>query len=75
MSAEEIADIHENHTVNKEHYRGLFAEPSVGVKFNCAGKRANVGLAYALDGVLDRTTDAYIRRNYPQFRLKFGVEF
>ena len=61
--------------VRKEHYRGLFAEPSVGVKFNCAGKRANVGLAYALDGVLDRTTDAYIRRNYPQFRLKFGVEF
>ena len=36
---------------------------------------ANVGLAYALDGVLDRTTDAYRRRNYPQFRLKFGVEF
>jgi hypothetical protein len=30
---------------------------------------------FALDGVLDRTTDAYIRRNYPQFRLKFGVEF
>ena len=41
MSAEEIADIHENHTVNKEHYRGLFAEPSVGVKFNCGGKRVN----------------------------------
>ena len=61
--------------VRKEHYRGFFAEPSVGVKFNCGGKRANVGLAYALDGVLDRTTDAYIRRDYPQFRLKFGVEF
>ena len=61
--------------VRKEHYRGFFAEPSVGMKFNCGGKRANVGLAYALDGVLDRTTDAYIRRDYPQFRLKFGVEF
>ena len=61
--------------VRKEHYRGFFAEPSVGVKFNCGGKRANVGLAYALDGVLDRTTDAYIRRDYPQFRLKFGIEF
>ena len=61
--------------VRKEHYRGLFAEPSVGVKFNCGSKRANVGLSYALDGVLDRTTDAYIRRDYPQFRLKFGVEF
>lgn len=61
--------------VRKEHYRGFFAEPSVGVKFNCGGKRANVGLAYALDGVLDRTTDAYIRRDYPQLRLKFGVEF
>ena len=61
--------------VCKEHYRGFFAEPSVGVKFNCGGKRANVGLAYALDGVLDRTTDAYIRRDYPQFRLKLGVEF
>ena len=61
--------------VCRTHYRGLFAEPSVGVKFNCGGKRANVGLAYALDGVLDRTTDAYIRRDYPQFRLKFGVEF
>lgn len=61
--------------VRKEHYRGFFAEPSVGVKFNCGGKRANVGLAYALDGVLDRTTDAYVRRDYPQFRLKFGVEF
>ena len=60
--------------VRKEHYRGVFAEPSVGVKFNCGGKRANVGLAYALDGVLDRTTDAYIRRDYPQIRLKFGVE-
>ena len=57
------------------HYRGLIVGPSVGVKFNCGGKRANVGLAYALDGVLDRTTDAYIRRDYPQFRLKFGVEF
>ena len=57
------------------HYRGFFAEPSVGVKFNCAGKRANLGLAYAFDGVLNRTTDAYRRRNYPQFRLKLGVEF
>ena len=61
--------------VRKEHYRGFFAEPSIGVKFNCGGKRANVGLAYAFDGVLDRTTDAYIRDNYPQFRIKFGVEF
>ena len=61
--------------VRKEHYRGFFAEPSVGVKFNCGGKRANLGLAYAFDGVLNRTTDAYRRRNYPQFRLKFGVEF
>lgn len=61
--------------VRKEHYRGFFAEPSVGVKFNCGGKRANLGLAYAFDGVLDRTTDAYIRDNYPQFRIKFGVEF
>ena len=61
--------------VRKEHYRGFFAEPSVGVKFNCGGKRANLGLAYAFDGVLNRTTDAYRRRNYPQFRLKLGVEF
>lgn len=61
--------------VHKEHYRGIFAEPSVGVKFNCGGKRAKVGLAYAVDGVLNRTTDAYRRRNYPQFRLKFGIEF
>ena len=72
MSEEELVSAP---MVRKEHYRGFFAEPSVGVKFNCGGKRANVGLAYALDGVLDRTTDAYIRRDYPQFRLKFGVEF
>ena len=49
--------------------------PAERLKFNCGGKRANVDHAYALDGVLDRTTDAYRRRNYPQFRLKFGVEF
>ena len=75
MSEEERNDVLENHIVNKEHYRGIFAEPSVGVKFNCGGKRANLGLAYAFDGVLNRTTDAYRRRNYPQFRLKLGVEF
>ena len=28
--------------------RGLFAEPSVGVRFNCGSKRANVGIAYAM---------------------------
>ena len=45
--------------------------PAERLKFNCGGKRANVDHAYALDGA----TDAYRRRNYPQFRLKFGVEF
>lgn len=55
--------------------RGLFAEPSVGVRFNCRSKRANVGIAYAIDGVLDRTTDAYRRRYPAQVRIKFGIEF
>ena len=57
------------------HYRGFFAEPSVGIRFNCGYKRANVGLAYAFDGELNRTTDAYRFRYYPQVRVKFGVEF
>ena len=57
------------------HYRGLFAEPSVGVRFNCGSKRANVGLAYTFDGELNRTTDAYRFSYYPQVRVKFGVEF
>ena len=57
------------------HYRGFFAEPSVGVRFNCGSKRANVGLAYAFDGELNRTTDAYRFSYYPQVRVKFGVEF
>ncbi len=30
---------------------------------------------YAYKDRYSRTTDAYIRRDYPQFRLKFGVEF
>ena len=55
--------------------RGLFAEPSVGARFNCGSKRANVGIAYAIDGVLDRTTDAYRRRYPAQVRIKFGIEF
>ena len=57
------------------HYRGFFAEPSVGVRFNCGSKRANVGIAYTFDGELDRTTDAYRFRYYPQVRVKFGIEF
>lgn len=57
------------------HYRGFFAEPSVGIRFNCGSKRANVGLAYTFDGELNRTTDAYRFRYYPQVRIKFGVEF
>ena len=57
------------------HYRGFFAEPSVGVRFNCGSKRANVGISYAFDGEIDRTTDAYRMRYFPQVRIKFGVEF
>ena len=57
------------------HYRGFFAEPSVGIRFNCGSKRANVGLAYTFDGELNRTTDAYLFRYYPQVRVKFGIEF
>ena len=57
------------------HYRGFFAEPSVGVRFNCGSKRANVGISYAIDGEIDRTTDAYRMRYFPQVRIKFGVEF
>ena len=71
MPEEEIA----GHGSGKYHYRGLFAEPSVGVRFNCGSKRANVGIAYALDGVLSRTTDAYIREYPAQVRIKFGIEF
>ena len=71
MPEEEIA----GHGSGKYHYRGLFAEPSVGVRFNCGSKRANVGIAYAIDGVLDRTTDAYRRRYPAQVRIKFGIEF
>ena len=57
------------------HYRGFFAEPSVGVRFNCGSKRANVGISYAFDGEIDRTTDAYRMCYFPQVRIKFGVEF
>lgn len=57
------------------HYRGFFAEPSVGVRFDCGSKRANVGISYAFDGEIDRTTDAYRMRYFPQVRIKFGVEF
>ena len=57
------------------HYRGFFAEPSVGVRFDCGSKRANVGISYAFDGEIDRTTDAYRMRHFPQVRIKFGVEF
>jgi hypothetical protein len=57
------------------HYMGLFAEPSVGVRFNCGSKRANVGLAYIFDGELNRTTDAHRFRYFPQVRVKFGIEF
>lgn len=57
------------------HYRGFFAEPSVGIRFDCGSKRANVGISYAFDGEIDRTTDAYLMRYFPQVRIKFGVEF
>ena len=57
------------------HYRGFFAEPSVGVRFNCGSKRANVGISYAFDGEIDRTTDAYRMRYFPQVRIKLCVEF
>ena len=57
------------------HYRGFFAEPSVGIRFNCGSKRANVGISYAFDGEIDRTTDAYLMRYFPQVRIKFGIEF
>ena len=57
------------------HYRGFFAEPSVGVRFNCGSKRANLGISYAFDGEIDRTTDAYRMRYFPQVRIKLGVEF
>ena len=57
------------------HYRGFFAEPSVGIRFNCGSKRANVGISYAIDGEINRTTDAYRMRYFPQVRIKFGVEF
>ncbi|MBQ8169353.1 MAG: hypothetical protein IJZ98_01270 [Bacteroidales bacterium] len=57
------------------HYRGFFAEPSVGVRFDCGSKRANLGISYAFDGEIDRTTDAYRMRYFPQVRIKFGVEF
>lgn len=57
------------------HYRGFFAEPSVGIRFDCGSKRANVGISYAFDGEIDRTTDAYRMRYFPQVRIKFGVEF
>ena len=57
------------------HYRGFFAEPSVGVRFNCGSKGANVGISYAFDGEIDRTTDAYRMRYFPQVRIKLGVEF
>ena len=46
-----------------------------GYRFNCGSKRANVGLAYTFDGELNRTTDAYRMRYFPQVRIKFGVEF
>ena len=57
------------------HYRGFFAEPSVGVRFNCGSKMANVGISYAFDSEIDRTTDAYRMRYFPQVRIKLGVEF
>lgn len=57
------------------HYRGFFAEPSVGIRFDCGSKRANLGISYAFDGEIDRTTDAYRMRYFPQVRIKFGVEF
>lgn len=57
------------------HYRGFFAEPSVGIRFDCGSKRANVGISYAFDGEIDRTTDAYRMRYFPQVRIKFGIEF
>ena len=57
------------------HYRGFFAEPSVGVRFNCGSKMANVGISYAFDGEIDRTTDAYRMRYFPQVRIKLGIEF
>lgn len=60
---------------NSNSERGFFAEPSVGVRFNCGSKRANVGISYAFDGEIDRTTDAYRMRYFPQVRIKFGVEF
>lgn len=75
MIQDETSGVQEIHAAVRKHYRGFFAEPSVGIRFNFGGKRANVGLAYAADGILDRTTDAYRRDYHPQIRLKFGMEF
>ena len=60
---------------NSDSERGFFAEPSVGIRFDCGSKRANVGISYAIDGEINRTTDAYRMRYFPQVRIKFGVEF
>ena len=71
----EVSAQSKDSTVEKGYYRGFFAEPSVGVRFNCGSKRANMGISYAFDGEIDRTTDAYRMRYFPQVRIKFGVEF
>ena len=72
---EEIINTDGKYGTGSFHYRGFFAEPSVGIRFNCGTKRANVGISYAFDGEIDRTTDAYRMRYFPQIRIKFGVEF
>ena len=72
---EEIIKTEDKFGSGSYHYKGFFAEPSVGVRFNCGSKRANVGISYAFDGEIDRTTDAYRMRYFPQVRIKLGVEF
>lgn len=75
LQQEEIIKTDGRYGSGSYHYRGFFAEPSVGIRFDCGSKRANVGISYAFDGEIDRTTDAYLMRYFPQVRIKFGVEF
>lgn len=72
---QEIIDTNGKYGSGCYHYRGVFAEPSVGVRFNWGSRKAHVGIAYALDGELNRTTDAHRFRYFPQVRVKFGIEF
>ena len=72
---QEIINTNGKYGSGSYHYRGFFAEPSVGIRFYCGSKRANVGISYAFDGEIDRTTDAYRMRYFPQVRIKLGIEF